>query len=86
MDKTVRLTLNNYARNGVIRDCGSKATLIQNGEEVLKFPEVILLQDSTSKFCERTFWIVNLLRVHEGDYDDQNSNSKQLQQQQKQQQ
>jgi len=41
-DKTVRFTLNSYAKNGLIKDCGSKATLIQNGEKVLKFPELIL--------------------------------------------
>jgi hypothetical protein len=43
MDKTVRFALNSYARNDLISDCGSKATLIQNGEDVLKFPELILL-------------------------------------------
>lgn len=43
MDKTVRFTHNSCARNGLIRDCGSKVTLIQNGEEVLKFSERILL-------------------------------------------
>jgi len=70
MDTTVRLTL-----NGLIRDCGSKVTLIQNGEEVPKFLDLILLQDSISKFCDRAYWILNLSRVHEGDYDQNNNNN-----------
>jgi hypothetical protein len=40
--------------------------LIQNGEDVLKFPELILLWDSTSEFRERTYCILNWSRVHEG--------------------
>jgi hypothetical protein len=67
MDKRVRFTLNSYAKNGLtLKKLWSKAIWIQYREEVLKFPDLILLKDSVSEFCERTYLILNLSRVHEG--------------------